>query len=128
MEDRHIEERRKQATGELDQGILLERIALALESIAQPAKSTQQSTGPVHSGHKGRAFLTQTKRQFEDRFPNSKLEWKTVNQWITTLYNLASRFTKNTDSPAEEDVLWMYQALSASLQNGFAKELSDMNK
>lgn len=128
-EEMHARQREEGA--QFEQLDYFKRIAEALELIARPGQSvpvTAVADEPVHSGHKGGEFLKLMKKQFEARFADSSIEWSAVNRLITTLFNMAGRFTKSADGCTEEDVLWLYGVLWTSLQNGFAKELSDMRK
>ena len=88
-------------------------------------KSQTSSDRPVHSGHKGGAFIGEAREEFSRRFAKSGLEWKLVNQWITTLYGIAGRVKKEAPDAPDENLLWLYHTLRASLDNGFAQLLSE---
>lgn len=104
----------------------LDRIVELLEEGrgASPKKATP-SDRPAHSGHKGGAFIGEAREEFSRRFAKSGLEWKAVNQWITTLYGIAGRARKEAPETSEADLLWLYQTLRTSLDNGFAQILSE---
>ena len=78
---------------------------------------------PRHSGHKGGAFMSEARTEFAERFGASDLQWKLVNKWITQLFRIGSQAASGAK---EEDMIWLHQLLSVSLENGFAQAMKDM--
>jgi hypothetical protein len=92
---------------------------------APPKNLPASSDRPIHSGHKGGAFISEAREAFNQRFAKSGLEWKAVNGWITTLYGIAGRARKEAPEASGDDLLWLYRTLRTSLDNGFAQLLSE---
>lgn len=105
-----------------------DRIIELLEIVAGVTSSSTaiDISRPRHSGHKGGDFLKEIKRDFSSRFPDSEEQWKTMNSWITTVFNIAGRFKKALPDATAEDLEWLYSILIVSLGNGFAKAIADL--
>ncbi len=78
---------------------------------------------PVHSGHKGGEFMHEARTEFKERFQSPGLPWSSVNKWITLVFGIAS---KAGEGASADDMTWLYQTLSTSLQNGFAFVIKEM--
>ena len=79
---------------------------------------------PLHSGHKGGQFMTEARTEFANRFNDSSLDWRQVNKWITQLFKIGS---SASESATREDMIWLFDMLCTSLENGFAQAMKNMD-
>lgn len=92
-----------------------EIISLLKGNESQPGKKGR----PVHSGHKGGAFMTEARQEFNARFKDADLTWSQVNKWITQLFKIAGQVGETS----EDNLIWLHTILATSLENGFAQAL-----